>query len=102
MGTQTQHPSTHGNAVPPTTKAPVGPVAAVDSPASRSLSSTRASRAWTRLLPSLLVLAIMLIFVLQNLHSARVSFLGWSGTVPLAVALLAAAAIGGLFVLAIG
>ena len=66
------------------------------------LPSTRASRAWTRLLPALGLLVILLVFVLQNLHRAEVHFLGWSGTLPLAIALLAAAAIGALFVLAIG
>ena len=55
-----------------------------------------------RLLPAFVLLALLLVFVLQNLHRAKVSFLGLSGTLPLAVALLAAAAIGGLFVLALG
>ena len=78
-------------------------VAAVDSPAANArLASTRAGRAWAKLLPALFLLVILLVFVLQNLHRAKVSFLGLSGTLPLAVALLAAAAIGALFVLAVG
>jgi len=48
------------------------------------------------------VLAFILVFIFQNLHKTRVSFLFLSGTLPLAVALLAAAAFGGLFVLALG
>jgi uncharacterized integral membrane protein len=68
----------------------------------RGLPSTRASRAWVKVLPAIMLLVIMLVFVLQNLHRAKVSFLGLSGTLPLAVSLLAAAALGGLFVLALG
>jgi uncharacterized integral membrane protein len=36
------------------------------------------------------------------LHKAKLSFLGASGSVPLALALFVAAALGGLFVLALG
>ena len=64
--------------------------------------STRVSRAWNRVVPALVVLAFILVFIFQNLHRTRVSFLVLSGTLPLAVALLAAAAFGGLFVLALG
>jgi uncharacterized integral membrane protein len=48
------------------------------------------------------LLGLILLFVFQNLHKARVSFVTVSGTLPLAVALLAAAAFGALFVLALG
>ncbi len=41
-------------------------------------------------------------FIFQNSQSAKVSFVTASGRLPLAVALLAAAALGGLFVLALG
>lgn len=64
--------------------------------------STHASRAWNGVVPAVVLLAFILVFVFQNLHKARVSFLMVSGTVPLAVALLGAAAFGGLFVLALG
>lgn len=55
-----------------------------------------------KVLPAIILLVIMLVFVFQNLQRAKVSFLGLSGTLPLAVSLLAAAALGGLFVLALG
>jgi uncharacterized integral membrane protein len=64
--------------------------------------STHASRAWNGVVPAVVLLAFILVFVFQNLHKARVSFLTVSGSLPLAVALLGAAAFGGLFVLALG
>ena len=64
--------------------------------------STRVSRAWNGVIPALIVLAFILVFIFQNLHKTRVSFVFLSATLPLAVALIAAAACGGLFVLALG
>lgn len=66
------------------------------------LHSTRTSRAWARVLPAIVFLGLILLFIFQNLHKARVSFVTVSGTLPLGLALLAAAAFGGLFVLALG
>ena len=48
------------------------------------------------------LLAIVLLFIFQNLHRSKIRFMTVSATVPLAVALFAAAACGGLFVLALG
>lgn len=70
--------------------------------AMRDLPSTRASRAWMKVLPAVVLLGVILVFVFQNLHHAKVHFLGFSGTFPLAVSLLVATALGGLFVLALG
>jgi uncharacterized integral membrane protein len=69
---------------------------------SRRAGSTRASRAWVRVLPAVVLLAAILVFVLQNSRHATVSFLAFSGRIPLGVALLGAAALGGLLVLALG
>jgi uncharacterized integral membrane protein len=66
------------------------------------IESTRASRAWTRILPALLLLAVILVFVFQNLDNTKISFLMFSGKVPAALALIVAAALGGSFVLTIG
>ncbi len=66
------------------------------------VASTRASRMWVRTLPAIVVLAVILIFVFQNLQHARVHFLSFSGSLPIALALLAAAALGALAVLALG
>jgi uncharacterized integral membrane protein len=67
-----------------------------------SVKSTRASRAWLKVLPAVVLLAAIVMFVVQNSRSAKVSFAMASGRVPLAVALLASAALGALFVLAVG
>jgi uncharacterized integral membrane protein len=69
---------------------------------SEKLHATRAGRAWSRVLPALLLLGVILLFVFQNLQQARVSFVTESGRLPLGLALLAAAAFGALFVLALG
>ena len=45
-----------------------------------------------------LVLAVLLVFVLQNLDRVPIEFLGASGEVPVGVALLLAAVAGGLIV----
>ena len=75
-------------------------------PVSRSTSSgppsTRASRTWIKVLPALVLLAVILMFVFQNSKSADVSFATASGRIPLALALLGSAALGGLLVLALG
>ena len=49
---------------------------------------------WVTTLVGLVVLAFLLVFILQNLDSTRVDFLGFSGSLPLAVAMLFSA-IGG-------
>jgi uncharacterized integral membrane protein len=67
-----------------------------------TVPSTRASRSWVAVLPGLAVVAIGLVFVVQNLRDARVSFFTATGTIPLAVALIAAFALGALAVLLLG
>jgi uncharacterized integral membrane protein len=66
------------------------------------IPSTRAARTWARILPALFLLALTVVFVLQNPRESKVSFLMFSGHLPLAVALLAAAGLGALVVLALG
>lgn len=96
------------DASPAANAAPVGVYTAVPSAASapspepNALASTRAGRAWVRVVPALVLLALILVFVFQNLHSVKVSFFTASGRVPLAVALFGSAAGGALMVLAIG
>jgi|GEM_PF-1507688 len=58
------------------------------------LHRTRTSIMWVTTLVGLVVLAFLLVFILQNLDSTRVDFLGFSGSLPLAVAMLFSA-IGG-------
>jgi uncharacterized integral membrane protein len=63
---------------------------------------TRLSGAWTAIVVGLAGLVVILIFILQNQQSVEVSFLAFSGHLPLAVALLFALILGALVVFAFG
>jgi len=63
---------------------------------------TRLSGAWTAVVVGLLALVVILVFILQNQQSVQVSFLFFSGHLPLAVALLFAMILGALIVFAFG
>jgi lipopolysaccharide assembly protein A len=63
---------------------------------------TRLSGAWTAVVVGLVALVAILVFILQNQKSAEVSFLMFSGRLPLAVALLFAMILGALIVFAFG
>lgn len=60
--------------------------------------STRTSRTWTAVILFALVLILLLIFILQNGQRVKVSFLGFDGHLPLAVAMLLAAIAGALLI----
>ncbi|SFB76209.1 Uncharacterized integral membrane protein [Nocardioides terrae] len=64
------------------------------------LRSSRAGRTWASVVALAIVLVLLVIFIAQNTRSVTVSFLGWEGSTPLAVALLIAA-VAGLFVAAV-
>jgi uncharacterized integral membrane protein len=64
------------------------------------LRASRAGRAWTGVVALGLVLVLLIVFIAQNTRSVTVSFLGWEGRTPLAVALLVAA-VAGLFLAAV-
>lgn len=49
-----------------------------------------------------LILILLLIFIAQNTTSAAFQFLGWHWTLPLGVAILLAAVVGGLITVAAG
>ncbi|MGB8196988.1 MAG: LapA family protein [Acidimicrobiales bacterium] len=67
-----------------------------------TVTSTRTSRAWIRLLPALVVLVVILVFVFQNPKDVKVSLFTFSGRFPLSVALLGAVILGALMTLALG
>jgi uncharacterized integral membrane protein len=81
-----------------------GPVEAEVEPAGSSVAivSTRTSRAWIKLLPFLVVLAVILTFVFQNPKNVKVTLFTFSGTLPLSVALLGAVILGTLLAMALG
>ena len=64
------------------------------------LRSSRTGRAWVGVVALGVVLVLLIVFIAQNTNSVTVSFLGWDGNTPLAVALLIAAA-AGLFLAAV-
>jgi len=63
---------------------------------------TRLSGAWTAVVVGLMTLVVILVFILQNQQRVEVSFLMFSGHLPLAVALLFAMILGALIVFAFG
>jgi putative membrane protein len=63
---------------------------------------TRLSGAWTAVVVGLVALVVILVFILQNQQRVEVSFLMFSGHLPLAVALLFAMILGALIVFAFG
>lgn len=63
---------------------------------------TRLSGAWTAIVIGLVALVVILVFILQNQQSVQVSFLMFSGHLPLAVALLFALILGAVIVFAFG
>ena len=101
MGDQTDDEDAAPLANPDKAVAPTEPRAGPDT-ASQVILSTRTSRAWIGLLPALVVLAVILVFVLQNSKDVRVSLFTFSGTFPLSVALLGAVILGALMTLALG
>jgi len=66
------------------------------------IARTRISGAWVAALVAVVGLVFLLIFILQNLSRASVSFLGFGGTLPMGVAMLFAAVAGALLVALVG
>lgn len=57
----------------------------------------RSSAAWARIVVAAVALVVLLVFILQNTKSVRISFFTLNGTMPLGVALLLAA-VGGVLI----
>jgi uncharacterized integral membrane protein len=105
--------STDPHVPPPTTgsSAPLDPMAhtpASDSPApnppppASEVKFTRAGALWSSLIIGFLVLIVLLIFIAQNTESTAFQFLGWNWSLPLGVAILFAAVLGGLITVLAG
>ena len=62
----------------------------------------RPKAAWTTVTIGVVVAVVLIVFIAQNTQKVEVSFLGWDGDVPLAVALLIAAVCGAAIVLFVG
>lgn len=68
--------------------------ASTDRPADDPLRGSRTSGFWIAVVALGVVLLLLIIFIAQNTRETTVSFLGWDGQVPVAVALLIASAAG--------
>ena len=63
---------------------------------------SRAGRAWVAIIVGIVVLALLLVFIFQNLHDTTVHFFSARGSLPVALALLFAALAGAAVVLLVG
>jgi uncharacterized integral membrane protein len=68
----------------------------------RGVRHTRTSATWVATAVVVFFLVALIDFIAQNTRHVRVEFFGLHGTIPVAVALLAAAVSGAIVVLAIG
>jgi uncharacterized integral membrane protein len=82
--------------------APPGATTGAPTRTQHTIEPTRTSMVWTMVGVGVIVLAAILVFILQNGQRARVRFLMVDGTLPLGVALLVAALLGGVLVLVVG
>ncbi|MDT8911050.1 lipopolysaccharide assembly protein LapA domain-containing protein [Amycolatopsis sp. PS_44_ISF1] len=76
----------------------------VPTPSARpsKIKPTRISGTWVAVIVAIVVLAFLLVFILQNLDTVTVHFLGAEGSMPLAVAMLFAVIAGAALVALIG
>ena len=58
------------------------------------LRGSRTRSTWVAVIGLVVLLVLLVTFIGQNTQDVEVSFLGWSGQAPLAVALLIAATVG--------
>ena len=63
------------------------------------LRGSRTSTTWLAVTLLIVLMLLLVIFIAQNTQNVQVSFFGWSGEPPLAVALLIAATAGTLRIL---
>ncbi|MFL6157940.1 MAG: lipopolysaccharide assembly protein LapA domain-containing protein [Marmoricola sp.] len=88
------------------TRAPARTSASDDAPGRAPgkdpLRGSVASRTWSALATLAVLLVVLVVFVAQNTDGVPLKFLGWTWHPPLAVALLAAAALGLLLAVTAG
>ncbi len=71
-------------------------------PKEPAIGFTRAGALWSSLIAGFLILILLLIFITQNTAPTPFTFLGWHWSLPLGVAILLAAVVGGLITVAVG
>ncbi|MGA3352745.1 MAG: LapA family protein [Acidimicrobiales bacterium] len=100
--TNTQETQTGGEPleINPVEPVPVRGEEHLTRPPKLAMVATRISGTWVGIIIGSLVLALLLVFVLQNTRTVKVSFFTASGNLPLGVALLFAA-VGGVLLAAV-
>jgi uncharacterized integral membrane protein len=83
----------HGAATPPGAD-PEPPAGGPADKPSDPLRGSRTSGVWIAVVGLAIVLLLLVIFIAQNTQKVEVSYFGWDGSTPLAVALLIATAAG--------
>jgi uncharacterized integral membrane protein len=71
-------------------------------PKEPAIGFTRAGALWSSLIAGFLILIVLLVFITQNTETTAFTFLGWHWHLPLGVAILLAAVVGGLITVAVG
>lgn len=93
MSSNDPSPVTEGSAV---AEASTEPAPVASQPAGSRV--TRVGAVWVATASSLALLILLIVFILQNQTKVELSFLGFSGDVPVGVAMLIAAVFGGSLV----
>ena len=91
------HPPASPSQPPPTPASKPG-----TAPKEPAIRLTRAGALWSSLIAGFLILILLLIFITQNTAETPFTFLGWHWNLPLGVAILLAAVVGGLITVAVG
>ena len=68
----------------------------------KTIPRTRTGAIWVAIVATVILGVFLVIFIAQNNHDVEVTFLGFEGSMPLAVALLTAAVAGAGFVVLAG
>jgi uncharacterized integral membrane protein len=71
-------------------------------PKEPAIGFTRAGALWSSLIAGFVILIVLLIFITQNTAPTDFRFLGFHWSLPLGVAILLAAVVGGLITVAVG
>ncbi|EFG77344.1 hypothetical protein HMPREF0591_2736 [Mycobacterium parascrofulaceum ATCC BAA-614] len=87
---------------PVATPKPAAPPKPGPAPKEPAIGFTRAGALWSSLIAGFLILILLLIFITQNTATTAFTFLGWHWSLPLGVAILLAAVVGGLITVAVG
>ena len=88
-------PATPPTGAPPATDAGTTSAGApARRPEKDPLRGSKASGVWFGVVAAAILLLLLVVFIVQNTQKVEVSYFGWDGTAPLAVALLVAAAAG--------